>query len=199
MEGITAIVLSAAFSSRMKKFKLGLPFKNHTIIEEVLFQLSKTSIKEIILVTGHYKESIEKLLATNSTIKIIHNKNYALGMTTSIQCGILEASTNAKGFLICLGDLPFILATEYNKILSKIESIDDKNPFIVRPFFKNKPANPVFFSRHFKNDLLDLKHMEGAKILIKRNGNYLHNLMLETESGIMDIDTPLDYANYIHS
>ena len=41
--------------------------------------------------------------------------------------------------------------------------------------------------------------MEGAKILIKRNGNYLHNLMLETDSGIMDIDTPLDYANYIHS
>ena len=70
MGGITAIVLSAGFSSRMKKFKLGLPFKNHTIIEEVLFQLSKTSIKEIILVTGHYKKSIEKLLATNSTIKI---------------------------------------------------------------------------------------------------------------------------------
>ena len=39
MKDVTAIVLTAGFSSRMKKFKLGLPFKSHTIIEEVLLQL----------------------------------------------------------------------------------------------------------------------------------------------------------------
>ena len=196
MKDVTAIVLAAGFSSRMKKFKLDLPFKKHTIIEEVLLQLSKTSIEEIILVTGHYKERIENLLAANTTIKIIHNHNYALGMTTSIQRGVQEASKNTKGYLICLGDLPFISTEEYNQVLLKIESVHSGKPVIVRPFFHNTPANPVFFSSHFKNDLLNLKYMEGAKPLINKNLKNVHKVILETDSIIKDIDTLNEYNAY---
>ena len=106
MKHITAIVLAAGFSSRMGKCKLDLPFKSHTIIEEVLWQLSKTSVEEVFVVTGHYKNRIDNLLSNRADISIVHNPNYALGMTSSIQCGIKEAAKNSSGYLICLGDLP---------------------------------------------------------------------------------------------
>jgi molybdenum cofactor cytidylyltransferase len=196
MKNITAIVLAAGLSSRMKKFKLDLAFKSHTIIEEVLWQLSGTSIEETIVITGHYKERIENLLANNTSVKIIHNKDYALGMTTSIQCGVQEASKDTKGYLICLGDLPFISTEEYNQILLKIESVYNGDPIIVRPFFNETPANPVFFSSHFKEDLLNLEYMEGAKALISKNLEKLHKIILKTDNAIKDIDTPKEYNNY---
>ena len=197
MMHITAIVLTAGFSSRMKQFKLGLPFKTHTIIEEVLLQLSTTSITETILVTGHYKARIEKVLAKNTRIKIVHNPDYAKGMTTSIQRGIHEAAEHTKGYLICLGDLPFITSEDYNEILSKIESVYDGNPCIVRPFFNNVPGNPVFFSTHYKKVLLNLTYMEGAKPLIKKYKDQMHKVLLKNNHIIRDIDTPDDYKMYL--
>jgi len=197
MKDITAIVLAAGFSSRMKKFKLDLPFKKHTIIEEVLWQLSKTTIKEIIVVTGHYKDRVENLLVASTVVKIVHNPEYALGMTSSIQSGIRNASRDSKGYLLCLGDLPFISTADYRQILSKIESLYNINtPVIVRPFFQSTPGNPVFFSSHFKNDLLTLDQMEGAKPLVKKNMESVHKIQLDTDSIIKDIDTPDEYDAY---
>jgi len=114
-------------------------------------------------------------------------------MTTSIQSGIRAASKKSIGYLICLGDLPFIQSEEYDEILSVIGSANEKKPFIIHPFFKDIPANPVFFSAHFKDELLDLKQMEGAKSIIKSNSDKVTKLMLKTDHITADIDTPMDY------
>jgi len=46
----------------MKRCKLDLPFKNHTIIEEVIQQLVRSDIDELIVVTGHYRSEVETLV-----------------------------------------------------------------------------------------------------------------------------------------
>jgi len=64
----------AGLASIMKKSKLDLPFKNHTIIEEVEFQLSNSLINEIIIVIGSYTNEIEKLFCCDGC-KVKFEKN----------------------------------------------------------------------------------------------------------------------------
>ena len=196
MKNITAIVLAAGFSSRMERCKLDLPFKNHTIIEEVLLQLSKIAVTEILVVTGHYKDRLENLLSGNKGITITHNTHYAKGMTTSIQCGVKKASINSDGYLICLGDLPLISSEGYKIVLDAVKSSIHPRQLIVRPFHREIPGHPVFFGADFKDDILDLKEAEGAKSLFKSHSNFVQKLKINSASIIKDFDTPNQYNKY---
>ncbi len=190
---VTAIVLAAGLSSRMKSCKLNLPFKKHTIIEEVLFQLLQTEINEIIVVTGHYKDSITSLIPENKKIKCVHNAEYHKGMTTSIQLGVKSSSKKASGYMICLGDMPFIETADYNVILKQFLKNNEDTPSILRPFHKDLPGNPTIFSHHFKDDILALEYMEGAKPLLKKFSKTVVSIVMETDHIIRDIDTTMDY------
>ncbi|MFP2997145.1 nucleotidyltransferase family protein [Spongiivirga sp. MCCC 1A20706] len=189
---ITAIVLTAGLSSRMNRCKLSLPFKDHTIIQEVIMQLLGTSVSEIIIVTGHYREEIETLIPTDKPIQLVHNSNYEKGMTTSIQYGIQAAKHTTEGYMICLGDMPFIQTEDYNSILKQFLKHSNQQT-IVRPFYQNKPGNPTIFSHHFKDEILNLDHMDGAKPLLKKFKGSLVRLEMENDSVIRDIDTRLEY------
>jgi molybdenum cofactor cytidylyltransferase len=74
MMRISGIVLAAGKSSRVGQNKLLLPFKNHTVLEEVLFQLSRSQVEDVLVITGFERNRIEELLAginnnTSTTIK----------------------------------------------------------------------------------------------------------------------------------
>jgi len=193
---ITAIVLAAGLASRMKKSKLNLAFKKHTIIEEVVFQLSASLINDIILVTGSYKEEIEKLFSKNTQLKFTYNSNYKLGMTSSIQCGLKAVALDSDGYLICLGDMPFIRAEDYSKIILNFNAQYTNSPLIIRPYVNELPANPVLFSKHFKKEILALNSKQGAKPVIQNNLQFLQKIQLN-KSTLKDIDTENDYLNFV--
>lgn len=191
---VTAIVLTAGLSSRMQRCKLNLPFANHTIIQEVIQQLSDANIAEIIVVTGHYQSEIKELVQENAQIRLVHNTDYLKGMTTSIQSGVKLANANTKGFMICLGDMPFIKTITYNEILEVFNKNYNDQPLIVRPFYKDQPGNPTIFSHHFKNEILKLEFMQGAKPLLIQFNEAVIQLELNTDQIVKDIDTRLDYG-----
>ena len=186
---ISAIVLAAGTSSRMGvRNKLLLPFKGNTFIEHVVNQLLQSKVDEVIVVLGHEKDTVKQVLIQKELIFTI-NSNYNLGMTSSIQAGIKATSKNTDGYLICLSDMPFLITTDYNKILASVSG----NKEIILPFYKHQKGNPVYFSKDFREEILKHIAPEGCKGIVQNNKKFLKKILFDNTHILKDIDTEEEF------
>lgn len=217
---ITAIVLAAGLSRRMgKKNKLLLKIDAQTLIEKVVANVLQSKAEEVIVVLGHEAVKVQHILKDKS-VKMIKNAMYQLGMTTSIQEGVRAASKESKGYMIVLGDLVNIEVEELNLLIDTFQnSLEEKdenkvevemeensehqqiienekqNLFspIVVPLFEGKRGNPVIFSHHYKEAILQHSNMNGCKGIIEANLDSVVTVEMPNNHVLKDIDTPEDY------
>ena len=90
-ENISAIILAAGLSSRMKTNKTELPFdSNRNFLQKISEEYLNFTCKEIIVVfnTENYNSYIDKGLKFNDQIKIVINKYPEKGRFHSLKTGI---------------------------------------------------------------------------------------------------------------
>ncbi len=75
---ITAIVLAAGLSSRMRRFKPVLPYGGLSVIQSVIAVLRASSLDEIVVITGHEHDRLDEHLA-GCPVRTIFNPDYAAG------------------------------------------------------------------------------------------------------------------------
>ena len=185
MSETTAIILAAGTSSRMgNRNKLIALWKGEPIIKQVVQNVLKSGVKEIRLVTGFEKEKIEDTLI-DYDVNTVHNLDFNSGMTSSIQTGVRATHS---GVLICLGDMPAIETEIYNKVLPL--SAEEKSIRI--PVHKGRRGNPVYFSEHFRQELLAHAAPEGCKEVILANEAFVTEVKVESDHIFKDIDVPSD-------
>lgn len=191
---ISAIILAAGESKRMgEQNKLLLPFRGHTLIEEIIDTVLRSKVGEVIVVLGHEADRVRKVCQTRR-VKFVQNDNYQQGMTTSIHCGVQAADAEADGLMICLSDLPLIEPDELNHLLHAFyKAVEAKNKYIAVPVFKGQRGNPVVFSAMYKNDILAHSGLMGCKAIIKQNTSQVLEVEMASEHVLRDIDTPEDY------
>ena len=118
---IKAILLAAGQSKRLKgQNKLIKKFKSIPLINHVLGSLLKSKVNKIIIVLGHQNKEVKKVIKTNRKNIFVYNKDYKKGMASSIKIGLKKVSRNDKGFIVVQSDMPFIKATDVNKIYNSI-------------------------------------------------------------------------------
>jgi molybdenum cofactor cytidylyltransferase len=191
---VSVILLAAGESRRMgRNNKLLLKYKGLYLIEHVIQQLSAFNLREIILVTGHQSDKIEMALSRHN-LKIVHNENYKEGMTTSIQKGVESTLEDTNGFLIALSDQPLLPKEVIRKLLNaflEVSSVTDKS--IIVPTVNGLYYNPVIFSAHYKNEILNCKEMNGCKPVIIKNIDCVVEVEFESNNLFKDIDNPEEY------
>ena len=190
---VTAIVLAAGSSKRMgKDNKLLLPFNNTTIIKQVVDQINNSNVQQTIIVTGHEAKKIEDALE-NEEVIFYNNENYHCGLTASIQTGVAKCETN--GIMICLSDMVKLTSFDYNLLVEQFEiSYTYETPCIIVPHYNDKKGNPVIFSNHFKEMILQNDNPEGCKNIIIENNQYVYTVEMPNDHVLIDIDFPNDYA-----
>lgn len=191
---MSAIVLAAGLSTRMGGVnKLLLPFRGKTVIVTVVENIINSGIEEVIVVTGNDADVVQNLLK-HLPVKIIHNQNFKIGMTSSIQKGISIAKGDS--YMICLGDMPFITSKEYLQIQTFFKKQRKLNEAcICIATHINKRGNPVVFSSLYKNEILKHTDMEGCKEIIRSNKHNVYNVEMKSGNILKDIDTPGDYKH----
>lgn len=189
---VSAIVLAAGSSRRMGAVnKLTLPYSSCTILETIIIALQGSDINEIIVVLGHEREAIKALLSSYKGIVFCYNTQHLTGMTSSIQTGIKSTSKLSNGYLICLSDMPFLETDDYNSLLKNISGEKE----ILLPFYQNKKGNPVYFSSHFKEDILDHKERDGCKEIVQNNKTFTRKVFFDNNHILKDIDTSDEYGD----
>lgn len=173
--------------------KLLLEFKNHTIVEQCYSSLSKSGVDEIIVVTGRDAEIVSGLLRLRQQDRLVHNADFRLGLTTSIQKGVKQAHGDA--FMLCLADMPLLNMDHYDSLIEEFQtSAMADQEAILAPFVNGKRGNPVIFSKVHKPAILAHNEMNGCRSLINHNLNHFIRYNTEDHAFLSDIDTAEDYS-----
>ena len=194
MAKISAIVLAAGTSGRMGDAnKLFLNFHEKTIVQHVIENVLDSSVSEVVVVGSEL--SMERLASFNyQSVRLVENKEYQRGMTSSIQRGVEASNKEADGFMICLGDQPTIDSAIYSQLVEAFDRTNSEGKKnIVVPFHENKQGNPVIFSSYYKQDILVHEAPEGCRGILHSAQPYIKQVDIKNASVLNDIDTKEDY------
>ena len=182
---ISAILLAAGQSKRMNgENKLTKEIQGAPLIKHSVKSILASSIDELIVVLGHQKETIEKLIDKNKKIKFVFNKDFESGIASSIKTGLNNLSEKTEAFFICLGDMPMVNLNIYNQL---IKSINKKE--IIVPTYKGQQGNPVLFAKSMKEKIINISGDVGAKKILELNKDKILNLEINDQCVTKDFNT----------
>jgi molybdenum cofactor cytidylyltransferase len=188
---ISAILLAAGQSKRMNgENKLTKEIQGIPLIKHSVKNILAASIDELIIVLGHQKEIVEKLIDKNEKIKFVFNKNFESGMASSIKTGLYNLSEKTEAFFICLGDMPMVNHDIYNQL---IKSKDNKE--IIVPTYKGQQGNPVLFNKSMKEKVIDISGDSGAKKILELNKAKILNLEMNDQRIAKGFNTQNDFSS----
>ena len=111
---VDAVVLAAGLSSRVGTYKMALDIHGKTVIERCIEGMY--DICENIIVVGGYKvENIITILAKYEKVHVVFNKDYKLGMFSSVKEGIRHVKE--EKFFFTPGDYPLVSIEVYETLL----------------------------------------------------------------------------------
>lgn len=135
---VSAVILAAGFSSRMKDFKPLLPVGGTTMVEAAIHLFKANQITDIIVVTGHNSGLLEPCVK-NAGARPVFNPDYASGMLTSIQKGIKNIRPNHSGFFLLPVDIPAIRPSTVYRMIQAFQTTADH---VIMPYFDATPGHP---------------------------------------------------------
>ncbi len=188
---IAVLILAAGASSRMGQPKQLLPWGETTLLNHAIIQAKEVS-KEIFVVLGANKESIEKTLSNK--VSVIFNPGWEKGMGTSIAVGISEIEHNYdfNAVLIMLADQPLLDGNYLSELKQSFFSNEIK---IAATKYRNNHGVPAIFDNSLFQELGKLNQDYGAKKLIKKYSQELTGL--NSYGKEIDIDTFETYQQLV--
>ncbi|MHC5196983.1 nucleotidyltransferase family protein [Pseudomonas frederiksbergensis] len=150
----------------------------HSVIEQVLVNLPATLEKRVLVTTADRPQVIRMAQAYGCEIVRIETT----GLGDSIAAGV-AACSHLGGWLIMLGDMPFILPSSIEQVVAAIA--DDA---ISVPVHEGQYGHPVGFGRSFGPGLMALTGDQGAKSLFAQAR--VVEVAVEDPGVLWDVDTP---------
>jgi molybdenum cofactor cytidylyltransferase len=192
---IAAIVLAAGLSRRMGRPKLSLPWRETTVIGQVVAVLSAAGVEEILVVTGGARQEIEAALSDTSARLVFNPRYQASEMIDSLQVGLAQLSQSVEATLVALGDQPQIQLPVVQAVLSAYTQANAQCPArLVVPSYKMKRGHPWLVDRSLWAELGQICPPETLRDFLERHAAEICYLPVSTDTILRDLDTPDDYA-----
>lgn len=188
-ESIGVIVLAAGQGSRFRqvagtdKDKLladcsGRDGAARSVIEHVLVNLPANAGKRVLVTTADRPQVIRMAQAYGCETVLIES----VGMGDSIAAGV-SACAQLDGWLMVLGDMPFILPSSIEKVLAGMCSDS-----VSVPVQDGEYGHPVGFGRDFAAGLMALSGDRGAKPLFAKGR--VVEVAVDDPGVLWDVDVP---------
>lgn len=187
---IAALVLAAGRSSRMGATnKLTAEIEGQPMVARAVDAALASDASPVVVVTGHEDNAVRAVLAGRK-IEIVHNPDYAEGLSTSLRAGVQALPDDVDAIFVCLGDMPDITPTHLNRLAAAFDPEEGRT--ICVPTFSGKRGNPVLWGAQYIAEMRDLKGDVGAKHLIGEHEDAVCEVPMPDEGIFRDIDTPDD-------
>jgi len=185
---IAGLVLAAGRSTRMGgPNKLLEEINGEPLVRIVAEQALASRASPVIVVTGHQRERVERVLA-GLPVTVVHNPDFADGLSTSLRAGIKAVPPDADGAIVTLGDMPQVSAKLIDRLIAAFDP--ERGALVVIPTIDGKRGNPVLWARRFFPDLLAVEGDIGARHLIAGYAEAVAEVAIEDAAALTDIDTP---------
>ena len=188
---ISAIILCAGEGKRIGFNKALLDWGGEKLINYQIKSLSHKDVTERIVVIGSESEKVRKTIP-QSGVKIIENKDYLKGKTTSIKKGISSIENKDNDVLLIAVDQP-----RSTDLINDVVNFHLSNPLkekISMPYKEGHGGHPIIFSNSFLDDLSDISEENfGIREVITKNTNSIIRFKTKDFSSNIDINTLEDY------
>jgi molybdenum cofactor cytidylyltransferase len=191
---IAAIVLAAGASARMGTNKLLIEFEGKPFLLHAIKAAVASKANPVIAVTGHDAENVEAALGGFPVITV-RNEHYDKGLSTSLRRGLEAVPAGCNGALIMLADMPHISAVLIDSLIEMFSL--HGGPVICVPVRGGRQGNPILWSRNFFPEMSALKGDRGAKSLLEKYANLIHEVEVADDGPFTDVDTPAALAKLI--
>jgi molybdenum cofactor cytidylyltransferase len=188
---IAAIVLAAGLSRRMGRPKLSLPWRDTTVIGQVVDVLSAASVNEILVVTGGARQEIETALAATQARLVFNPSFEASEMVDSLQVGLAHLSPSVEAVLVALGDQPQIQLSVVQAVIHAYK--EQPSTGMVVPSYQMKRGHPWLVVRPLWTELSQIRPPETLRDFLGRHTEHILYLPVATDTILRDLDTPADY------
>ncbi|ASS92567.1 nucleotidyltransferase family protein [Peribacillus simplex] len=193
MPKIGAIILAAGMSIRMGEPKLLLPLRGQPLFRHAIDSILGSSMQPLYLVAGKYIEEIRQHSEDYPGLKIIHNPNYADGMSTSLKLGIQSIKEHVDAVMIFLADQPLISRDVIQALIEKYIECKDDGVRIVRPKYKGEAGHPILVDAVILKEFHSIEGDQGGKSIIQKYDAMTETVSFDNSMWGFDIDTPEDY------
>ncbi|HZM33865.1 MAG TPA: nucleotidyltransferase family protein [Burkholderiales bacterium] len=186
MKHIVGLLLAAGTASRFGSDKLRHALPHGVSIAVQAARPLKAEVTRVIAVVRPGSDELLQALKKEDC-EVVVCENAAEGMGASLACAA-RAAGEAGGYLVALGDMPFLRRTS---IAAVRDAIANGAP-LAAPYFRTRRGHPVGIAGKFLDDLIKLKGDEGAKNLLAANEKELVKIPVGDPGVIRDIDRPED-------
>jgi len=187
---ITMIVLAAGKSTRMRgKNKLLTKIEGIPMIRRVVQTTLESKVDEVIVVIGWQAQKVRALL-NDLPCRLVVNKNYEKGQSSSVKAGLAEISPMTRAVLILPGDVAMIDFLSINKVIEQYER--GKHQIVIAAH-KRETGHPILFDRQL---FPEIEHIDeqtfGLKAVVQRHKGGVRLVETGSTNVLKDVDTPED-------
>jgi molybdenum cofactor cytidylyltransferase len=196
MADVAAIILAAGRSSRWRAAggaevsKLVAEYRGEPLVRGVARAALASRARPVVVVTGHARAEVEAALA-DLPLSFAFNPDFAIGLASSLRCGVAALPAAAAGVVVLLGDMPDIEGAAIDRIVEAFRR--RPAPLAVAPVFQGRRGNPVLLSRELFGAVARLAGDEGARSILRgADPASLVEIAFDDVAVATDIDTPED-------
>jgi len=186
---IWAVVLAAGESRRMGTQKLLLPFGGATVVESVVRAALDSSLDETLVVLGADAARIRQALKSYP-LTFATNKDYRLGMLSSVQAGFRALPAGAEAAVVMLGDQPAIPAAVIDGL---VRAFRRKGWGIAVPVHGGRRGHPLLVGTAFRDEVLALDPAVGLRQLVLAHPEAVEEVAVDEAAVLTDMDRAEDY------
>jgi len=188
MTEITGILLAAGSARRFGAPKLMQPMHNGVPVAATAAHALIQALPNTLAVVKPGDHALIEVF-TELGLQIVENPLADEGLGTSLAAGV-SATAEADGWLIALGDMPWIQSATISALADRLEN----GASMVAPVYAGRRGHPVGFSSCWLQPLRDLSGDKGARDLIAGYSDALELLATEDAGVLKDIDYPQDLS-----
>ncbi len=183
---IVGILLAAGASHRMGSDKLGLPWRNSTVLSCTLARWTAVpEFDEILLVRRDHSLEVQ-----NSLVRTVVNVESAEGMGSSLRLAAQSLPVDCKAVVVGLADMPEIAADTISALVEAWRPFGSAG--IAAPMFGGQRGHPVVLGSDYFSALRALEGDSGARSILHDHAEDLHFVDVDDSGVIFDLDTPAD-------
>jgi molybdenum cofactor cytidylyltransferase len=183
---IVGLLLAAGSATRFGSDKLRHPLPHGVSIAVQAARHLRPEVSRVIAVVRPSMAELSESLEEEGC-EVVVCENAGEGMGASLACAARAAGA-ADGYLIALGDMPFVRRTSIAAVRAALEA----GAPLAAPYFRARRGHPVGIAARFREQLLALRGDEGAKHLL--SSGTIVKIPVGDPGVVRDIDTPGDLA-----
>jgi len=187
------ILLAAGSSSRLGTPKQLLKWKGQSLLSRQI-DLAQSLNNQIMVVLGANSKLMVPVVE-QTIARWTFNEHWAMGMSTSLKCGLKQAVQcfpQIKGVLVLLVDQPLITLHHLNRLLSKVAAPDQT---VVATGYSQHAGVPAYLPQALFPAVQEISGDQGARNLFKQVAGQL--ILVPCPQAAIDIDTEEDWQRFL--